>query len=458
LCGCSGVSDQRRHAEREVTVTSSSTASDASASTPDAAPSAPTVHLAVPANESTRVHVQVMPHGACTFPSGHTSAFANADGVIHFNITPTQEGTLTMPLVCQASGGTPLTYPLEVTATSDAAAIKASQSAMSSLAASHPGTSRPPLSGDPMSYTSGELLERGYGRRPDPNKDSARYAKWLQRAQRPGTIVPTTSIESSDSNGPNANPHYNPGWSGAVDTDPNGGEFVDAWAQFNVPQAFAVNTFQNHSTASTWAGIGGTQGLGANTPLWQAGVAEWTDTVLWVQTSNYSAWWQLAGTTGQNNVSLDVNNGNDFYAEAWICDSSNSWLDTYTTNPNAYLCYYMENITKSESLFDHPYSTAGHSWANAFNTGEVIQEWNDHQAWNYAQFNKFRFTDDQVCVIYQGVSCSIIGYQDPYNTTIYDIGSSSHSQGGACLGDTAGNCNDDPSSGDWLWVWWNSHS
>jgi hypothetical protein len=45
------------------------------------------------------------------------------------------------------------------------------------------GKDRPALTGDPLSYTRSELIEAGYGLRPDPDKDRAAYARWLTAAR-----------------------------------------------------------------------------------------------------------------------------------------------------------------------------------------------------------------------------------------------------------------------------------
>jgi hypothetical protein len=55
--------------------------------------------------------------------------------------------------------------------------------------ASERGKDHPALTGDPLSYTRSELIEAGYGLRPDPDKDRAAYARWLTAATLPGRLL-----------------------------------------------------------------------------------------------------------------------------------------------------------------------------------------------------------------------------------------------------------------------------
>jgi hypothetical protein len=399
-----------------------------------------------------------MPKGKCALQSA--SVVADDNGIIHFDITLMQGGVKTVPVVCQAAGGTPVAYTLEVTGSSDVAAIAATRAAMAPLALSKPGVLRPPLTGDPMSYSLGDLTAQGYGLRPDPMKHPARYAKWLQGVRQPTTLIANSFVEDSASNGTNLNKHWNDnpgGWSGAVDYNPGAGaNFNMAYADFHVPQVFAEGGFANYSTASTWAGIG-------YSLLWQTGVQEYTSTGIGFQIAGYTPWWQLAPNTHQNDINnFHVNNGDEIYAAAFICNPSSFEL-TVPSDPNAYLCAELDNLTQNESwLWASNYNTKTNGWTTGYwSTGDVIQEWNYGGQYDYAQFNPFSFTLDGVYSTAGNYAdwMGCVGY-DPYATAMWQIGTSSHPIGESCLADIHGtSCNDNPYTGGcYLWVWWDQHN
>jgi hypothetical protein len=68
------------------------------------------------------------------------------------------------------------------------------------------GIERPPLTGDPLSYTQAELSQKGYGLRPKP--DAQIYSVWLEAARKPARMLfakktgrirsPTSSCNSFD--------------------------------------------------------------------------------------------------------------------------------------------------------------------------------------------------------------------------------------------------------------------
>jgi len=415
---------------------------------------APTVHLAAPVNKETPVYVQVMPQGECKFSATAKRMFANDRGIIQFTINPMLERTVTQHLLCEAAGAVPTTYPLEITGTSDATLISASRARMATLDLSMPGSLRPPLTGDPMLYTQTELLSRGYGMRPDPFKHPAPYAKWLNAARQGGINVAPRTIMGDRSNG-TAPIYYNGGdgqggWSGAVDTE-SGNHFNDAEIQFDVPKVFAEgfpNCF-NHSSASTWAGIG-------ENPVWQSGVEEDTYTESCVQDSNYQAFYQLAPTDsyGVNVPNITIRDGDDVSAHVWICDPTVDYIDTTPSNPNATFCYEFFNFTDNNA---EQFGTRGSAYNKCcFGSGEAIQEWDDSGQNDYAQFNAFS-TNYTNLIDYSGNECSI-GSQDIFTTTVWEIGSSSHTIGGACLAGSNGTCNNNPSLADnAVRFWWNSH-
>jgi hypothetical protein len=467
-------------------------------STPVAVPSAkaPPVRLALAVDVVTNVYVQTTPNATCVLDAGEPArpmpVIANDVGIAHFTLKPRHEGAATVFLDCRGADGTSMRYPLDLSGTSDAAALAATRTSMEALARIPHGTPRPPLVGDPMSYKQSDLLARGYGRRPDPKAQPDRYARWLGGAQQPGTIISGVGVKTNRSNNSWSGSDSGGGWSGAIVTNPAGigvgtGQgcnppppqqlpalFNDAAAEWVVPQVFAESSIGNYSSASTWAGLGGANG-NSDLPLWQAGTGESTQSALWFESSSYDAWWQAftPANPNQNTISMSVNNGDQVEAEVWVCDPTQSSTATGPAAPNAALCAWIHNYTQNEDwVLPNPQSTASQSATSSFLTAEVIQEWNNGGANDYAQFNKFMFSNTGICST-ANISGNCLGGSDPhsdpfailvsvgsvaaidgYVTTMWNIGTPSDPIGQSCLGDSTGNCND---NGDLVWVWWNSH-
>ncbi len=437
-----------------------------------AAPATPTasaaVTLAVQPNVATTVYVQVLPKSKCLFGDGTSSEglhlYAFENGIVHFDLTPPQSSATTLYIDCQGLDGTSMRYPVVLSPTADSGAISATQASFGTLAQSKNGTPRPSLTGDPMSYTQGQLLTQGYGRRPDPLKAPARYAEWLQYAQQPGTIVSSLTIPGDVSNGVDENKLYNEfsgggGWSGAVDTTFEGDLMVDALAEWYVPQGIAESCWNCFSNASTWAGLGGW----FDQPLWQAGTEEDTSNVSGFKSSSYGAWYQLwPNHTSDTVLSMSVNNGNQIAAEVWVCDPANDYEDTEPWTSGSKLCGYLANYSQGEYWTPNGvYTCTGtgglcNGSGTSFGTAEVIQEWNNNGKNDYTAFNAYKFIYTYAADMpeYGNFSYGLgVSGSDPFTTTMYQIGSTSHTIGSSCIGDSTPVCDD---SGQYLWVWWNA--
>jgi hypothetical protein len=445
-----------------LTVAAASRGASAATATPVAA----AVTHAVQPNVNTTLFVQVLPKSKCLLGDGTSSQglhlYAFENGIVHFDITAPQKSATTLYIDCQGLDGTSMRYPVILSPTADPVAISATQASFAPLAQSKNGTPRPPLTGDPMSYTSGELLAKGYGRRPDPVKTPAYYATWLQHAQQPGTIVSSLTIPGDASHGVNENKKYNEfsgggGWSGPVDTTFGGDLMVDALAQWYVPQGIAEGCWNCFSNASTWAGLGGR----VDQPLWQIGTEEKTSNVLGFKSSSYYAWYQLWPNNSTDTVlNMSVNNGDQVNAEVWVCDPANFYEITAPSTTGSKLCGYMANYTRSEFWQPnavYPCSGSGgvcNGSGNSFGTAEVIQEWDNNGRNDYTAFNTFKFLYTQAFDLpeYGNYSTGLGAYgNDPFTTTMFQIGSSSHLIGGSCIGDATPVCDD---MGQYIWVWW----
>jgi hypothetical protein len=411
-----------------------------------------TISIALPIKVEQRVHLHVTPLSVCRLftPDGMVLS-SDINGNIHFNMNATSEDSATIALTCSAKDGTTTAYSLAISGTQDAAAIAKTKADMDAIAAVPTGTPLPALTGDPDSYDNKYLFANGYGLRPDPTTRAAAYAMWRDSVTKPGTFVPlTSSVETPGSNGPNEQKAFNGGpgqggWSGALDFNQSGdGQMTAAVTEFKVPQVFAESNIGNFSTASTWAGIGGW----GNSPLWQTGVHESTQTELFIQTAAYHAWWELFPNNNEQDT-FSVNAGDDITAEVWIGDRTNGCALTNMSNSNASLCVWLHDNSSNQTTSGFWTGNFATTWPTAFNTGEAIQEWNNGGSQDYAQFNGFNL--EQAWDATSSFAERNMGISD--STFMTQIGSSSHSEGGSCMA-TGTVCSD---SGTAVRVWWNSH-
>ncbi len=137
----------------------------------------------------TPASVFAAPELQCTvYPAGSDSStgvpvFTNDDGYARFHALRAGEGDAVkeLTLSCKDSVGTPSTYPVDLTS--------------DETFTPHPldlskerGRDRLGLKGDPMSYSQIELIQTGYGLRPDP-LDTAAFSRWLAAARLPGRFL-----------------------------------------------------------------------------------------------------------------------------------------------------------------------------------------------------------------------------------------------------------------------------
>src|SRR5579863_5783130 len=114
------------------------------------------------------------------------------------------------------------------------------------------GTDRPALRGDPLSYTQSELIDAGYGLRPDPEKDEAAYSRWLAAALVHGRMleIKRPSLHSHTVTTTTAAP-----WTGSALTGaPN---YISTDATFNVPAAVPSGDETTGTEIAIWNGLGG---------------------------------------------------------------------------------------------------------------------------------------------------------------------------------------------------------
>ena len=185
------------------------------------------------------------------------------------------------------------------------------------------GKARPPLSGDPMSYTQAQVIAAGFPPRPDPGQSLDAYNRWLSLVSLPGIQVPsgTVPIHARFDNSPN--------WSGSVTTT-GGTQYWDANGYWYVPSVSgsAPCPGSESNQAAIWPGIGGTDGGG----LIQAG--SWNTVNVTVTRGLYcqqyntfstGAWMEYIPNGPFAAPNLTISPGDELYVEVWSGDASGNF-------------------------------------------------------------------------------------------------------------------------------------
>lgn len=165
------------------------------------------------------------------------------------------------------------------------------------------GYTRPPLAGDPMSYSQEELMRGDYPRRPDPVSHPPAYAHWLEQVSRPATILKSASeLTTPTSSKGTSQGTESPNWGGyEVDNDhvaPYGN--IPYTPYYYVQGEFLLPTLQNSPAGqqvSQWVGIDGESGSFIQPPytpsgvdLFQAGI---TSVMGYDNATHYQAWFEF---------------------------------------------------------------------------------------------------------------------------------------------------------------------
>ena len=175
-----------------------------------------------------------------------------------FAVKPSGQGAVThLTLDCKDESGKTSSYVVDLSSSETFASRPFEVS-------KEKGTDRPPLKGDPASFTQRQLIELGYGLRPDKTKNPAAYERWLAAATKSGRML--------EAKYPDLHSHTitaGPGgpWVGSVMTGKALYPFTEA--TFNVPNAIPGGDGTSVTEVAIWNGLGG-YGTGAG--LIQGGV------------------------------------------------------------------------------------------------------------------------------------------------------------------------------------------
>jgi hypothetical protein len=138
-------------------------------------------------------------------PAQSITVSADADGVARFQVVrPTRpESVDRLSLDCTDSNGLSQTYSVDLRSEATFAA-RPFDPALANL------TYRPGLARDPLSYTQQELIQGGYGIRPDPAQNPDGYRRWLAAASAPAYKLRSVRSSSPAAAGPRPHPAPRP--------------------------------------------------------------------------------------------------------------------------------------------------------------------------------------------------------------------------------------------------------
>ncbi|MGC1862664.1 MAG: hypothetical protein WA733_16505 [Methylocystis sp.] len=285
-------------------------------------------------------------------PSAGVSLLTDDDGYARFYAVKgtAHDAINRLTLDCADATGKPSNYSVDLTSDETFAPNPINLAKL-------PGTDRPALQGDPLRYSQSQLLDAGYGLRPDPVKNPKGYARWLAAASAPGRLLRTPNaiipqphpFPPENAHQPAKNlvvPQQASTWYGTVLT--GAPDYIFTSATFYVPQAIPGGDNTGNTAIYIWNGLGGS---GTGSGLIQG--------ILWIQTTataaTYSTFREYCCgdcqyTIGPNNCNpppttgsqgfFSPSPGDHIFDQAWYCDA------TGNQNINGgYGCVFMQDLT-----------------------------------------------------------------------------------------------------------------
>jgi len=280
--------------------------------------------------------VLALPELQCKlYPTGTDASegvpvYTDDDGYARFHAVraTSVDAVRSLTLDCTNPTGKPSAYAVDLTAAATFAPNPINL-------AKERGTDRPALQGDPLSYSQSELIESGYGLRPDPT-DTAAYARWLVSATTAGRML---EIKRPSLHEHTVTSSQAPAWVGTVLTGkPN---YISTDATFNVPTAHPGGDSTTTTEIAIWNGLGG---FGTGSGLIQGGVNLYTTPTA----ASYGSWREYCCGDGDSNGyhgAFVPKPGDSIYSQEWYCDASGN------LNLNGgYGCTYLHDLTTGALL------------------------------------------------------------------------------------------------------------
>ncbi len=266
-------------------------------------------------------------------PSSGITVFTDDDGYARFHAVRAGAGhpVQRLTLDCTNSAGKSSSYSVDLTAETTFAPRPLK------LAAEH-GVDRPALKGDPLRYTQSQLIQAGYGLRPDPKKEPAAYAHWLAAAsvsarmldsKRPATRShsvpppltrlprPSPTRTATGALTRTVTPATQPWWVGSVLT--GAPSYVSTETTFNVPFGIPGAAQTTNTEMTIWNGLGG---YNSGSGLIQGGVTVRTTPSV----ASYSILREYCcGDPNENDSGIGAfvpNPGDKIFSQEWYCDAT----------------------------------------------------------------------------------------------------------------------------------------
>lgn len=262
--------------------------------------------------------------------------FTDDDGYARFYAVraTTRDAVHPLTLDCTDSAGKSYSYSVDLTSDDTFAPRPLNLS-------NEPGTDRPALTGDPLNYSQSELIQAGYGLRPDPT-DTAAYARWLASASTPGRMLEAKpSIPTAHTKIPvpsnSVTKTTGPWWVGST---LNGApSYAAVEADFNVPSAIPGGDETSSTQEAIWDGV-----EGPTSALIQGGVGIYTDGTA----ASYYTWREYCCGNGDSNGyggAFNPKPGDNIYAQNWYCDAEGN-----ISLNGGYGCTYLHDLTSGAIL------------------------------------------------------------------------------------------------------------
>ena len=276
-------------------------------------------------------------------PSSGVTVFTDSDGYARFHAVRAVAGDKVQRLTldCRDSAGRNSSYPVDLN--SDSTFVRRPLNV-----ANERGIDRPALQGDPLSYSPSQLIQAGYGLRPDPVKDAAAYSRWLAAASRPGRFLEAIR---PDKHSHGVTSTQSPWWVGSVLTGaPN---YIATQATFNVPTGIPGGDGTTSTEIAIWNGLGG---FNTGSGLIQGGVSVSTTP----NAASYSSWREYCcGDPNSNGYggAFTPNPGDQIFSQEWYCDSTGN-LDLN----GGYGCTFLQDMT-SGAILNCSLATGSPCWS-----------------------------------------------------------------------------------------------
>jgi hypothetical protein len=302
-----------------------------------------------PAEAQTAPHyvpasAHALPNSQCSLyakgapPSSGIPVFTDEQGVARFHVVrPARPDSVRqLTLDCTDSAGSTATFAVDLQAEATFA-----EDAFNRADAA--GVARPPLRGDPLRYTQSELLEAGYGLRPDPAQGADAYSLWLEAALQPGRRMSARHPVSIKGLSAGVTTTTDAPWTGAVLV--GAASYSMTQATFNVPYGLPGGAGTGNTGISIWNGLGG---LGTGGGLIQGGIQMFTSptSASYIQFREYCCGQPISNTgTWFTSPTFVPGPGDRIFSQEWYCDADGNLV----TN-GAYGCSFVQDLTSGGIL------------------------------------------------------------------------------------------------------------